>query len=258
MKKNAMGIIEKFCPNCGIELDKFPKAKTKCKECKKNIYKRTCPLTDQNILIREDQIDSVEEEWSKKNGFHDSFLERKEEFSRAEEELKNLRKTTYVVKNDIHWYLLNKKSNEALASKDFFKLWSIENEKAKILISEGRLIDAIHCIIQASYFRVFEGVKRFSEDKNKINEKLIKAAVLRYLCDCLEKKDMGIIGLRDIFDDTTLPFGIEDELPKEYAWFFILKDLKWWNEILIHSDPIPKWRTEIKSQDFTHKKKNTP
>jgi DNA-directed RNA polymerase subunit RPC12/RpoP len=54
------------CPYCQKELTKFPGRKTTCPHCSNFIYVRTKPSDDrQRILVREDQLEKLEEEWQK-------------------------------------------------------------------------------------------------------------------------------------------------------------------------------------------------
>ncbi len=55
----------------------MPGRKKKCPECNNFIYVRTSPSLGSKILIREDQIVEVEEQWSIANGTHEQFLAEK-------------------------------------------------------------------------------------------------------------------------------------------------------------------------------------
>lgn len=51
------------CPYCHKALKKIPGSKTKCPHCGHFIYVRTKPTNGQRILIKEDQIEQIEQEW---------------------------------------------------------------------------------------------------------------------------------------------------------------------------------------------------
>lgn len=72
-----IGNTNAICPYCNEKLEKMPKRKTKCPKCENYIYKRTRPFDEVDIIIREDQLDIIEEEWSIKNGSHDIYLKEK-------------------------------------------------------------------------------------------------------------------------------------------------------------------------------------
>lgn len=71
-KKNKLdkniGVTTANCPYCGIKLSKFPGRKTKCKTCGKYMYVRTRPADGVKILIKEEEIQIINEENDKKYG----------------------------------------------------------------------------------------------------------------------------------------------------------------------------------------------
>lgn len=60
-----IGITSPKCPYCNAELAKFPARKTKCKNCGKYIYVRTRPLDRKKVLLKENELELLEEEWEK-------------------------------------------------------------------------------------------------------------------------------------------------------------------------------------------------
>ncbi len=69
-----VGNKEPICPYCSSTLDKMPGRKIKCPSCSQIMYVRTCPDERVKILVREDQIELIEEKWSIENGTHEQFL----------------------------------------------------------------------------------------------------------------------------------------------------------------------------------------
>ncbi|MCB0747214.1 MAG: hypothetical protein KDC90_07080 [Ignavibacteriae bacterium] len=52
------------CPYCSSSLPKMPEKKTKCKNCGKYYYRRSCPPEKRNyIIVTEDEKNIIEEEW---------------------------------------------------------------------------------------------------------------------------------------------------------------------------------------------------
>jgi hypothetical protein len=76
-ESSTVGNKEPVCPYCSDALDKMPKRKKKCPNCGQFIYVRTCPDERVKILIREDQIELIEEQWAIENGSHEQFLAEK-------------------------------------------------------------------------------------------------------------------------------------------------------------------------------------
>jgi hypothetical protein len=87
LSKN-IGVTEALCPYCNSDLEKKPTRKTKCPHCNNYIYKRTRPYDNADILIREEQIDLIEEEWSIVNDSHDIYLKEKERERRIRDEMR--------------------------------------------------------------------------------------------------------------------------------------------------------------------------
>lgn len=65
---SQIGVETANCPYCGISLSKFPYRKTRCKNCGNFMYVRTRPIDNKRILVREDNIEELESQWSKKRG----------------------------------------------------------------------------------------------------------------------------------------------------------------------------------------------
>jgi hypothetical protein len=60
----AVGSIECVCPYCSVELEKYPQRKTTCKSCGKPIYSKKRPLDNEKVLLREDEIAALENDWA--------------------------------------------------------------------------------------------------------------------------------------------------------------------------------------------------
>jgi len=83
-----VGNTNAICPYCEERLEKMPKRKTKCPKCENYIYKRTRPHDEVDIIIREDQIDIIEEGWAIKNGNHDIYLKEKAREKRIRDDMR--------------------------------------------------------------------------------------------------------------------------------------------------------------------------
>ena len=83
-----IGNTNAICPYCEEKLEKMPKRKTKCPKCENFIYKRTRPYDEVDIILREDQLDIIEEEWAINNGSHDIYLKEKAREKRIRDEMR--------------------------------------------------------------------------------------------------------------------------------------------------------------------------
>jgi len=59
-----IGVEQCACPTCGVVLEKRPQRKTMCPHCRAAIYARTRPIDEAKVLLREDQLQQLEREWS--------------------------------------------------------------------------------------------------------------------------------------------------------------------------------------------------
>lgn len=102
-----IGNTEPLCPYCEIELDIMPGRKKKCPSCGEFIYVRTRPHDRKRILIKEDQISVIEEQWAIENGAHNQYLAKLQVYNEEKETLRH-RFGKEPCETDIQWSLLNK------------------------------------------------------------------------------------------------------------------------------------------------------
>jgi hypothetical protein len=60
-----IGSTDRKCPYCSAPLEKFPARATKCKQCGKKYFSRKRPFDEQQVILQEDELPSLEEEWKK-------------------------------------------------------------------------------------------------------------------------------------------------------------------------------------------------
>ena len=65
MELKEIGVAIPKCPYCNIELANFPLRKTKCINCGNDIYVKKRPLDGKKVLIKEDELQLIKEEWNK-------------------------------------------------------------------------------------------------------------------------------------------------------------------------------------------------
>ena len=69
-----IGQVEDLCPNCGTRLAKRPSRKTKCTACGRYIYARTRPIDRRQVLLTQEQADSVQQQWNIVAGVSDALI----------------------------------------------------------------------------------------------------------------------------------------------------------------------------------------
>lgn len=108
----TIGNTEGICPYCVEKLEKMPIRKTQCPHCEKYIFKRTRPYDEVDIIIRDDQIDTIEEEWAIKNGNHDIYLKEKKREQRIRDDMRK-RFGKEPADEDVEFRVLNDQAVEA-------------------------------------------------------------------------------------------------------------------------------------------------
>ena len=116
LSKN-IGITEAICPYCGVQLKYFPKTKKKCAKCGNFIYKRTRPFDNKPILIKDSEIEIIEDEWAKLNGTYEIRLARKQRYENMRKHLQNVRNCQYISDKDIEYNLLQNDYLQAFGEK---------------------------------------------------------------------------------------------------------------------------------------------
>jgi len=148
-----IGNTEPICPYCDAALDKMPGRKKKCPSCGEFIYVRTRPSDKKKILIREDQISAIEEQWDIANGTHEQFLAEREAYEKERDALKN-KFGREPSQNDIRWSILNK---ELLKHAQEFQWGLYRNaglSMGDILKKESKDLDALDTYLEGCYLDI--------------------------------------------------------------------------------------------------------
>jgi hypothetical protein len=142
-----------ICPNCSGELKKIPGAKTKCPHCSKFIYVRTDPNKNERVLVAEADLEAMDDEIAKANGFWEDRLRKKT----AANEFRSdwLKKHgSLPQESDVEWNVLVKESLY-LAGQGSWGLWrNNEYEMASKALKQKQFKEAyLHfCIVAISDF----------------------------------------------------------------------------------------------------------
>ena len=110
-KGSAPSQTKPICPYCDSPLKRMPGRQITCPNCGNAITVRSRPSDRQKIVIRDDQILEVEEQWSILNGTHAQFLAARK---RTDDMRVHLRKKfdREPSVNDVRWGLLNDDVND--------------------------------------------------------------------------------------------------------------------------------------------------
>lgn len=145
-----IGKTDAVCPYCSTNLRMMPGRKKCCPSCKNDIYVRTRPSDNVRILIREDEILAIEEQWSIKNGTHQQFLA---EQQRKQSYQQNLAKRfgQPPSSNDVDWAMLNDDLLAHAMKNDWGLYRNARLSMANILRKEGKAEQYLMFMLEVCY-----------------------------------------------------------------------------------------------------------
>lgn len=145
-----IGIVDAVCPYCSCILEKKPGRKKKCPECGNFIYVRTRPLDREKILITEQQILEVEEQWAIANGRHEEFLASRQQHEDTKTKLRE-KFGREPADHDVQWAIYNKELMEHARNGDWGLYRNVRFNMAEILRKESRDKDALSTYLEVCY-----------------------------------------------------------------------------------------------------------
>lgn len=144
-KRSERNNFEAICPYCNKQLSKFPGRKTKCPHCGNFIYVRTKPDNGSRILIKEDQIEKIEQEWQHHFNVEDFKDRIKSEcdfsFDKKYDDIKSqlIKKFGFEpAEEDALWGLSNCLLSEFMKKGDWQKMKMIYSAQASFLYLDGK------------------------------------------------------------------------------------------------------------------------
>lgn len=148
--KPKIGNTDPVCPYCSVALQKMPGRKKCCPNCKNEIYVRTRPSDNMKILIREDQVLTIDEQWSIKNGTHKQFLA---EQNRRNNYIQTLAKRfgRQPSANDVEWAMLNDDVLTHASRNDWGLYRNARFSMANILKKEGKQQQYLIFLLEVCY-----------------------------------------------------------------------------------------------------------
>lgn len=148
-----IGNAEPICPYCDETLNKMPGRKRTCPFCGGFIYVRTRPSDEKKILVREDQIPVIEEQWAMANGTHEQFLVEREAYEKERNALRN-KFGREPSENDIRWSMLNISLMEYAQNFQWGFYRNARLSMGDILKKESKEIQALDAYLEVCYLDV--------------------------------------------------------------------------------------------------------
>lgn len=234
-RRESIGYVDAICPYCDTSLRKKPSRKTKCPDCNQYIYVRTRPQDRVKILIREDQIEAIEEAWAIANGTHDEYLAEKQRYENARSELRE-KFGNEPSGDDVRWRLLNEDCTRYASRGDWGLYRNSRLSMAQLLDKEGKRKQAIQFYLRVCYLdlngpcntggvndpALIKEYPPFSPAEGDL-----AAGVLQLAKAAIDKVGLGEEQVASIFSDTARREHVGLKLPIEpnTAWLRLKQEL---------------------------------
>lgn len=145
-----IGNVDSICPYCNQALEKRPGRKTKCPHCGNYILVRTRPSDQKKVLVTEALAQEIDEQWMKKNGTYEAYLEEQAEFQRTKTELTK-RFGHEASDRDVYWSIYNQKSIEHAHAMNWGLYRNTRFDMGELLRKEKSNTQALNMFIEVSY-----------------------------------------------------------------------------------------------------------
>ena len=138
------------CPYCFAKLKKIPGAKTRCPACGFSMYVRYDPRTKSQRVVREEELELIEDERAKLNG---TWEQRLEEKNHREQVKAELRKSfgTEPSEGDVQWRIYNENLLTHAKNRDWGLYRNTIHDMGKQLKKEGKLETALLYFMDVVY-----------------------------------------------------------------------------------------------------------
>ena len=125
-----------ICPTCEGALKKVPGAKTKCPSCGEFVYVRTDPRSKSRRVVKESELDEIEDAWAMANGTYEEHQQAKLERENEREKLAEvLGRDPSAAELDLH--LINNDLEEHLQYRQMGLLRNDYLSRGQIELKEG-------------------------------------------------------------------------------------------------------------------------
>ncbi|HZW39393.1 MAG TPA: hypothetical protein VFF33_08855 [Ignavibacteriaceae bacterium] len=151
-----IGSIELKCPYCKKNLEKFPIRKTECKNCGKYYYIRTRPLDHLKVIVTEEQMKFIENQWSQKyriDEIYNEYLEVQERFDKIRSSIKN-QSNVEPSDNEIFLKVYDELLDEFYDNYNWGLYRNIKLKIARSLEREIRINEAFQFFLEVFYLDV--------------------------------------------------------------------------------------------------------
>lgn len=146
-REKLLGKLHANCPYCHVKLEKKPGRKKKCPHCENFIYVRTRPQDKEKVLLREDELVVLEEQWSIVNGTHDQFLQNQARLKATEGKLRR-QLAKEPAENEVQWKILNDDGLTHIQNKDWGFYRNTRYRMSEIMRKEKRFLGSLDLLLE--------------------------------------------------------------------------------------------------------------
>lgn len=145
-----IGVVESLCPYCSAALAKRPTRKTKCPACGEPIFVRTRPSDRQKVLLRQDQLEELENQWAIASGTYNEFLADRERWTSTYHELKE-ELGREPSESEVKWRILDRDQQTHAQDGNWGLYRNTRLHMAQLLEKEGRLRQSLTAYLEVCY-----------------------------------------------------------------------------------------------------------
>lgn len=143
-KTEILGSTAQACPYCGVVLGRMPKRKTKCRDCGQFIFVRTRPQDEQKVLLRQDELAELAQQWALQAEREPRIMARPAEVRERVTESLTRQFGRSPSESDVLWRIFNEEILQYSSSEEWGFYTQVQFEMGELLMSEGKYKPALH------------------------------------------------------------------------------------------------------------------
>jgi len=203
MLDKNLGETKPVCPYCQASIKEMPENNMGCPSCGEYIYKRKRPYDQEEILVTEDQLEEVREQWAIVNGEHDQYLreqKRKKQIARESGEASRVQ---------IHRQFLEEQARELEQEESWGMARNKILETAEYLYSNSQYREALQAYLEVCYWDAngpqnLNAGRRSTADRKPFSPKvaLLSPGIIRSIADLMEKEGLALRDIKRMYLET--------------------------------------------------------
>jgi len=230
LKFIEIGNLDPICPYCNSSLEKMPTRKKKCPKCGRAIYVRTRPIDRKKVLLREEQVKVIDDEWNRYHLSNKTYLGISVDSEKYQIMYNDLKKRfgQEPLTGDVYWALIQKEQLECLKSNDWGLYRNSLLEQHNLLKDEGKLKPALERLLFVCYLDV-NGPRNNASFRDRppfdLEDAFIAPGIMSMIAELRDNLGLTNDEVKDIFIKTIKEPYNKMPLSVEKSWNIIEKEL---------------------------------